>query len=338
MKFAYFLLLFLYSINALKSPTRTTRLSPLKTFEMIDNYPSYEKIKTKTQSIIKLIRPENIVPTIFLGATSGFIINPSFNSLINNKPFLISNVITLLVMCNSMIVNDIFDIGVDIKNKVDRPLVNGEIRVGTAVTISTLLFALSEYLNFKYINRDMRIITHVANFVSVIYTPILKKIPFIKNLSCAGLISFCIVFSGLTAMPDSLINKNAIILSIAHQLVFFGSLSIEILMDICDMDGDRQNKIYTIPVLFGKEFALNFANNIAAFNILWSVINITYIGNFKTGAFFMMLISPLFYNLKKIKQFNYSKEIIKYTANETIYPMVYSMLYLCYLGGTGGSS
>jgi 1,4-dihydroxy-2-naphthoate octaprenyltransferase len=132
-------------------------------------------------------------------------------------------------------------------------------------------------------------------------------------------------------MPNNIVNKNAIILSIANQLVFFGSFGIEVLMDICDMDGDKENKINTIPVLFGKEFALNFANNIAIFNILWNMLAITYISNFRTGAFFMMLVSPLFYNLKKIKQFNYSKEIIKYTADETIYPMVYSMMYLCYL-------
>jgi 4-hydroxybenzoate polyprenyltransferase len=132
-------------------------------------------------------------------------------------------------------------------------------------------------------------------------------------------------------MPNNIVNKNAIILSVAHQLVFFGSLGIEVLMDICDMEGDKENKIYTIPVLFGKEFALNFANNIAIFNILWNMLAITYISNFRNGAFFMMLISPLFYNLKKIKQFNYSKEIIKYTATETIYPMVYSMIFLCHL-------
>jgi 4-hydroxybenzoate polyprenyltransferase len=331
MKIAYFLLPFLYITNALKFPTHITRISPLKTFEMIDNYPSYEKIKMKTHSIIKLIRPENIVPTVFLGAISGFIINPSVVSLLNNKAFLISNVITLLVMCNSMIVNDIFDIGVDIRNKVDRPLATGEIGLKSAMTISTILFAVSEYLNFKFISGDLRIITHVANIISIIYTPILKRIPFIKNISCAGLISFCIVFSGLNAMPNNIVNKNAIILSIANQLVFFGSFGIEVLMDICDMDGDKENKIYTIPVLFGKEFALNFANNISIFNILWNMLAITYISNFRSGAFFMMLISPLVYNLKKIKQFNYSKEIIKYTANETIYPMVYSMMYLCYL-------
>jgi 4-hydroxybenzoate polyprenyltransferase len=230
-----------------------------------------------------------------------------------------------------MIINDIFDISVDIRNKVDRPLVTGEIGIRSAITISAILFAVSEYLNFKFIFSDLRIITHLANIISVIYTPILKKIPFIKNISCAGLISFCIAFSGLNAMPNNIVNKNAIILSIANQLVFFGSFGVEVLMDICDMDGDKENKIYTIPVLFGKEFALNFANNISIFNILWNMLAITYISNFRSGAFFMMLISPLVYNLKKIKQFNYSKEIIKYTVTETIYPMVYSMMYLCHL-------
>ena len=54
MKIGYFLLLFLYSINALKFPKHIIRLPPLKTFEMLDNYPSYEKIKMNNTKYKKL--------------------------------------------------------------------------------------------------------------------------------------------------------------------------------------------------------------------------------------------------------------------------------------------
>jgi 4-hydroxybenzoate polyprenyltransferase len=283
---------------------------------------------------IKLIRPTNIIPTVFLGLTSGYIMNPSIKNLIHNKQFLISNLITLIVMGNSMIINDLFDIDVDKKNNNSRPLVTGEVKIRDARIISIILFGLSQVLNYNFINKDMVLITNIANIVIITYTPILKRIPFIKNVSCAALISLCIFFSGLTAIPNGIINKNIILLSIAYQLIFLGSLGTELLLDICDIEGDRENNILTIPVIFGKEFTLNFVNNITIFNILWNVLSLSYIYDFKKSLILMALVSPLLYNLKNIKKFGYSKEIIKQTISQTIYPMVYTIGYLCFLAET----
>jgi 4-hydroxybenzoate polyprenyltransferase len=288
----------------------------------------------QSNGLIRLIRPTNIIPTVFLGLTSGYIMNPSISNLIHNKQFLISNFITLIVMCNSMIINDLFDINVDKKNSNSRPLVTGEIKLRDARIISIFLFGLSQFLNYNFINKDLTFITNIANIVSITYTPILKRIPFIKNISCAALISLCIFFSGLIAIPNGIINKNIILLCIAYQLIFLGSLGTELLLDICDIEGDRENNIRTIPVLFGKEFTLNFVNNITIFNILWNVLSLTYLYDFKRSVILMVLVSPLLYNLKNIKKFGYSKEIIKQTISQTIYPMVYTISYLCFLAET----
>jgi len=70
----------------------------------------------------------------------------------------------------------------------------------------------------------------------IIYTPILKKITFIKNISCASLISFAPIFSGLTTN----INNNYCLLYTLCGMIFLGSFYNEILLDIRDKDDDEK--------------------------------------------------------------------------------------------------
>jgi 4-hydroxybenzoate polyprenyltransferase len=126
----YFFIIFLANCNAFTKISNRNNITPLKTFESIDNFSYTERspIIKKINGFTKLIRPTNIIPTIFLGISSGFIMNPSFHELLKSKQFILSNAIVLLIMSNSMIINDLFDIHVDKKNNPSRPLVTGQIK------------------------------------------------------------------------------------------------------------------------------------------------------------------------------------------------------------------
>ena len=63
-----------------------------------------------------LIRSENIFPTLLLSFSGGWIVNPSIYNLLKNKSFIVSNIVTILIMCSSMIINDIVDINIDKMN------------------------------------------------------------------------------------------------------------------------------------------------------------------------------------------------------------------------------
>ena len=64
------------------------------------------------------------------------------------------------------------------------------------------------------------------------YTPILKRITLIKNISCASLVSFSLFFSALASSQSTMLlsNKNFGLLSITMGYIFFGSLSNELLL------------------------------------------------------------------------------------------------------------
>ena len=331
----YFFIIFLANCNAFTKITIRNNITPLKTFESIDNFSYTERypIIKKINGFTKLIRPTNIIPTIFLGISSGFIMNPSFHALLKCKPFILSNAIILLIMSNSMIINDLFDIHVDRKNNPSRPLVTGVIKKRDAIIASLFLFGLTEYLNIKGISSELRIIPRISNLIILFYTPLLKRIPFIKNVSCSLLVSFSVLFTGLCADANNffMINKNFALLALLAELLFTGSFYNELLLDISDISGDKINRIYTMPVLVGEKETLKIIGNVTVFNILWCAMNLTYMFDIYRGMLLFFLCFPFLKNLVLINDSNYSKESIKYAVKETIKPMVSCLLYLCLL-------
>ena len=242
-----------------------------------------QKLHQKTASILKLARYKNILPTTLLSFTGGYIIQPSITTLLHNPSFLIGIINTALIMCSSMIMNDLFDMKIDKINNPKRPLITGDVTVSEAVLTNIAILGTTSALTYKYLSPELRFAINLAILNITLYTPILKKALFIKNLSCASLVGFSIYFAGLTTRtlktPTYLQNQ---LLTIATRTIFFGSLFNEILLDIRDYRGDLQNGIRTIPNVFGINNALTFAKFILHINVCWNLVHLTQIFNWST--------------------------------------------------------
>ena len=129
----------------------------------------------KIRNISKLTRSGNIIPTLLLSFSGGWIMNPSISNLIYSAPFITSNINAILIMSLSMILNDLFDIEVDKLNNPSRPLITGEISKIEAITLSGLLLVIIKYLTNRYLPGNIQFITDLILFDIVLYTPILKK-------------------------------------------------------------------------------------------------------------------------------------------------------------------
>ena len=281
----------------------------------------------KTHSFMKLIRSQNILPTILLMNTGAWLAKPSLQ-IYKSTSFFISSLITLSIMSNSMILNDLFDMSVDKINNPRRPLITGEITKREAVISSLCLFLSSEILNMRYIPRDLQYITHYANVIITLYTPLLKRLLLIKNITCAGLVSFSVWFSGLLMNKTS--NKTGL-LSIASSFLFLGSLYNEILLDIRDYEGDGQNGILTIPVLYGKSKTWKIAFCILSMNLLSNSLFIYKLYSIRESIFFLLICSQLFINLRQIKTNHYAKDVIHRVVDDTQKQLFAVLLYLCFL-------
>jgi len=288
----------------------------------------------KFKSLIKIIRFQSIIPTFLLCFSGGWIMNPSLSNLIKTPAFIVSVVNTLLIMSASMVINDIYDIEVDKINTPNRPLITGEVKLKEAYLLSFFLLGTSEYLTFRYLPSNLQFIIQIAIGKVILYTPVLKRIFFIKNLSCAGLVSFSIFFNGLAVSSNNLMttNKNFGLLSIALSLVFFGSWSNELMLDMRDVEGDKNNNIVTVPTVFGKDFSWLLIYIINNYNIISNSLSVAYLYNSSgLGSGIVLILSPLLVNLYKVKTARYSFESIKDYTQKSNYPLLVLMIYLCAL-------
>jgi 4-hydroxybenzoate polyprenyltransferase len=322
-----------FSYNSIKIPSKSSYIILKNTPKLIDIPPRLPNLKlSKINSFLKLIRYTNILPTILLFFSGGYIINPCLSNLLYSTKFIISLINTILVMSNSMILNDIFDIEVDKTNNPNRPLASGEISKKMAILYAFILFGLIQYLNLKYLPYNIQLLINVAIFNTVIYTPFIKKIPFIKNIFCANIVAFSIFFGGLASSKINIFdNKNIELLSVAIKIVFFGSLYNELLLDLSDYDGDLKNNIETIPVLYGKEFTWMLACAILNFNILYNALNLSYLYNYRIGIIMLCIGGFFFENLENIMKYDYSKNIIKNAVKKSNKPLFLALIYLCVL-------
>ena len=287
-----------------------------------------EKIKNKKNNFMTLIRSENIFPTLLLSFSGGWIVNPSIYNLLKNKSFIVSNIVTILIMCSSMIINDIVDINIDKINNPNKLLVNGSVKISEAfIYLFSLLFT-TELLSIIYLPKKMQYITNLSILNILLYTPVFKKILFLKNISCAFLVSFSVIFSSLASNNN--LNNNILLKTLFISL-FYGSFHNELLLDINDKEGDKINGIYTVPVIFGNKKLVNF---LLIINILVMIFNSYLLKKYYTlkVAFLLSIIfSKLFLDLINIKKNNYEKNIIRNSVKNSNISLFLLLLYYCYI-------
>jgi geranylgeranylglycerol-phosphate geranylgeranyltransferase len=285
-------------------------------------------IKNKINSFLRLIRVNSILPTSLLCFSGGWIMTHSLSKLIHSTSFIVATINTLIILSSSMIINDLFDIDIDKINNPKRPLVTGEITIKEAKIALCILFGLTEYLTFRYLSLPLRIIIQLAILNIIVYTPFVKKLTFLKNISCSSLVSFTSFFTGLASYNGDLMNSNIAILTITSSLVFFGSLNNELLLDMSDYEGDKKNNINTIPVVYGNEFSWKLAHINIFFNFIFHSLLLTSIYDYKYGLPLLFIGKQMLDNLNSVKT-NHTKSKILQVVNGTNKQLIFLLLYLC---------
>jgi 4-hydroxybenzoate polyprenyltransferase len=283
-------------------------------------------IINKLIGYLNLIRYKNIFPTIYLFLTGAWIVNPNIN-ILNNKTLLYSLTSTLCILMSNMVINDLFDIKLDRINNPLRPLIRGDISVKEANILLLILLSITEYINIYFLPKELKNIIHLSLLYTFMYTPILKKIPFIKNLSCAFVVSTSVYVGALSAG----IFKNINLLYQIMSLVFLGSLYNEILLDIHDYEGDIKHNISTLATIFGKKIALTVSKFILDINVNLNILLFLMLGYPYYAFLFFLLCIPLFNDLFIMNyNNNYNKkEIIIDAVNTSSRQLLFMLLLIC---------
>lgn len=299
--------------------------------------PPPTPIKNKLQDLVVLTRcNKNLVPVTILNLLNGIIVDPThIQSWITSPSFWAASAMIHLFTAGSMVLNDIYDMKVDAVNNPERPLVKKSISVTEAAAFATTLFSIYVYLGQNWLPNIVAPIWKYSLVTVLLYTPILKRIPLVKNLACASIITATVPFVGLAINPTApVMMTNWVPLTV--RTLFTTSMFIELMLDISDREGDAKNGIKTLPVLFGPQKVVWWVLLGLLINYIQSI---SLCVNPKTGDLVHIMYGavlasnfPLFMNLVIIQRAGFSKQTIKEALfGTTISMMLYFVIYLIWL-------
>lgn len=161
-----------------------------------------------------------------------------------DEKLLLLSVSTILIAAAGYIINDYYDVKIDLINKPDRVVIGKNIPRRFAILFHTVLSVSGVGIGFL-LSWKIGVVNFLSAFLLWLYSNYLKRQPFIGNLSVAL----------LTGLSIWLIN---VLYSVTNQLVtiyalfaFFMTLIREIIKDIEDLKGDNSFGCKTLPIVWG---------------------------------------------------------------------------------------
>ncbi len=195
-------------------------------------------------SLFKMSRPGNIVIALFTLAVGCWISGGA------PSPSVLAADMTAFAFAIAFgnVLNDVLDLSIDRTSHPERPLPSGKASVPAALFFCAASFAFAMIPGvFPGVCATFHAVFYAALFALLfLYDRIFKKIPLFKNVTVAVLCTTPLV--RVAFYPAA--NRRPLLVAIGFA--FLLTLVREIIKDLEDMEGDRNARIVTFPVLAGK--------------------------------------------------------------------------------------
>ncbi|MEJ0055515.1 MAG: geranylgeranylglycerol-phosphate geranylgeranyltransferase [Bacteroidota bacterium] len=173
--------------------------------------------------------------------TAGFLVSPE--KIFDLRLFLLS-LSTILIAAAGYIINDYYDVKIDLINKPERVVIGKGITRRYALLFHTLLSVSGVTIGFL-LNWKIGILNFFCAFLLWLYSNALKRLPFIGNFT-VGLLT------GLSIFIVNFLYPPLLVLTTIYSLfAFFITLVREIIKDLEDLRGDDTFGCKTLPIVCG---------------------------------------------------------------------------------------
>lgn len=249
------------------------------------------RLKRFVVSFARLTRVWNLLIIAFAQYfTAAFLIDPK--TVVDLRLFVLS-VSTVAIAAAGYIINDYYDIKIDLINKPERVVIGKSITRRYAILFHTLLsfmgVAFGLLLSWK--------IAAVNFFCATVlwwYSNNLKRQPFVGNFVVALLTGVAIW------LVDSLYKTGHVAIITYALFAFFMTLIREIIKDMEDLKGDHTFGCQTLPIVWGMRKTKYFIYGIlAAFGATVLVLNF-YFGGVPLVYLMLVLYIPLLWFLVRL--------------------------------------
>ncbi|KAB1196346.1 MULTISPECIES: geranylgeranylglycerol-phosphate geranylgeranyltransferase [Haloferax] len=199
----------------------------------------------RARGFVGLTRPGNAIAAGVLTFTGAFVAGATFGDTLAVVAAVLA---TVFATGAGNAINDYFDREIDRINRPDRPIPSGAVTASEAKWFSVALFggAVVSALALPLV----AIAIAVVNLVALLaYTEFFKGLPGVGNVVVAALTGSTFLFGG-AAIGEPL---GALVLCVLAALA---TLTREIVKDVEDIAGDREEGLRTLPIVVGERPSL----------------------------------------------------------------------------------
>lgn len=235
----------------------------------------------QVRGAIELMRPGNAVAAGVLTFIGAFVAGGL------NTPILAAFAVTATIFATGggNAINDYFDREIDAINRPDRPIPRGAVPPRGALAFSIVLFVAAIALTLQL--PLVAIVIAVVNLIALIaYTEVFKGLPGVGNALVGYLTGSTFLYGGAAVEGD-----------LAPVVVLFvlaasATVAREIVKDVEDLEGDREEGLNTLPIAIGERNALVVAALFVGVAVLASPI--PYLSGTFGGAYLLGLGPAIF--------------------------------------------
>lgn len=210
---------------------------------------SSEKVREgfPIRSLFKIFRPSNLLILAFTQFfTAIFLVGPytNFELFFQDTSLYLLVVSTIFIAAAGYVINDYYDVKIDIINKPERLVIGRTISRRQAMVIHFFLNGIG-IMCALLISIKIAVIHTFAAFLLWWYSNYLKRLPLIGNMAVSALTGMAVLVVGL------LYKKNMPVIIVYAVFAFFISLIREIIKDMEDVKGDSNFGCLTLPIKYG---------------------------------------------------------------------------------------
>lgn len=174
--------------------------------------------------------------------TVAFLIDPE---LLLDWHLAVLSTSTMIIAAGGYIINDYYDVKIDLINKPERVVVGRGISRRYAILLHSALNAVGILLGLV-LNWKIAVVCFFSVFLLWLYSNMLKRLPFVGNFAVALLTGSSIAIVLLLYPFASKTN-----LGVYALFAFFATLVREIIKDMEDLKGDNTFGCRTLPIVWG---------------------------------------------------------------------------------------
>lgn len=235
-------------------------------------------------ALLRLTRTWNLLILVFAQYfTAWFLLKAN---VFTDWRLLLLTVSSALIAAGGYVINDYYDVKIDLVNNPNRVVVGRSVPRRFAILLHGLLSAAGIALGV-FLSWWMVAINIFSVSLLWFYSNLLKRLPFVGNLAVALLTGISI------AVLNVLYFQNNLLVIIYALFAFFMTLIREVIKDMEDLKGDNTYGCKTLPIVWGIRKTKNFIYGmVAVLGAAVLFINQVYV-KLPLIYFIMMLFVPL---------------------------------------------